>query len=251
MQSKSALRCRRVNNFIVLWCIAAYRGLYICVSSTSFQKNDIGWPQQPQTERLLKFNMIFHDSTPQNFFSKHKEFKCLDEFEVLSSDFSGLKTSATSLTSSASAASMASTASKALFHQRTSWFWWFDHPWHQNDQQLSVFIEFIIKNPIFLLILAPFLREAVEANRCYFFLNGVKKLKCPPLLKPLGTIFQHNYWSFYTSEPFTLGHFNVRYPVGDAADKISFDQKEERMTTVNLRLILKLVLVYNSPKIFY
>ena len=24
---------------------------------------------------------------------------------------------------------------------------------------------------------------------------------------------QENYWSFYPSEPFTLGHFNVRYPV--------------------------------------
>ena len=65
----------------------------------------------------------------------------------------------------------------------------------------------------FLLILAPFLPEAVEANRCYFFENWVKKLKCPHLLKPLGTIFQHNYWSFYTSEPFTLARFNMRHPV--------------------------------------
>ena len=66
---------------------------------------------------------------------------------------------------------------------------------------------------IFLLILAPFLPEAVEPNRCYFFENWVKKLKCPHLLKPLGTIFQHNYWSFYTSEPFTLARFNMRHPV--------------------------------------
>ena len=96
-------------------------GLEICVSSTSFQKNYIGWPQQPQTERVLKFNMIFHDSTPKNFFSKHKnktEFKCMDDFEVLTSDFPGLRTSAASLTSSASATSLASTASKALFHQK-------------------------------------------------------------------------------------------------------------------------------------
>ena len=27
-------------------------GADICVSSTSFQKNDIGWPQQPPTERV-------------------------------------------------------------------------------------------------------------------------------------------------------------------------------------------------------
>jgi hypothetical protein len=65
----------------------------------------------------------------------------------------------------------------------------------------------------FLYILAPFLSEAVEANRCYFFENWVQKLKCPHLLKPLGTIFQHNYWFFYTSEPFTLARFNMRHPV--------------------------------------
>jgi hypothetical protein len=92
--------------------------LEICVSSTSFQKNDISWPQQPPTEKVLKFNMIFHDSTQKNFFSKHKnkaEFKCLDDSEVLSSDFSGLKTSAASMTSVASMASITSTAS---FHQK-------------------------------------------------------------------------------------------------------------------------------------
>ena len=68
-----------------------------------------------------KFNMIFHDSTPKNFFSKHKnkaEFKCLDDFEVLSSDFPGLKTSAASMTSVASTASMASMTSTASFHQK-------------------------------------------------------------------------------------------------------------------------------------
>ena len=96
-------------------------GLEICVSSTSFQKNDIGWPQQPPTEKVLKFNMIFHDSTQKRFFSKHKnkaEFKCLDDSEVLSSDFPGLKTSAASMTSVASAASTASMTLPASFHQK-------------------------------------------------------------------------------------------------------------------------------------
>ena len=63
MQSKFALSGRRINNFIVLWCPVASGGLDFCVSSTSFQKNDIPWPQQPPTEKLLKFNIIFHDST--------------------------------------------------------------------------------------------------------------------------------------------------------------------------------------------
>ena len=83
-------------------------GLEICVYSTSYQKSNIDWPQQPPTEKVLKFNMIFHDSTQKNFFSRHKdkaEFKCLDDTEVLSSDFPGLKTSAASMTSVASTAS--------------------------------------------------------------------------------------------------------------------------------------------------
>ena len=132
-----ALRGRRINDFIRLWCLVASGGLHICVSSTSFQKNDMSWPQQPLTEKVQKFNMIFHDSTQKNFFSKHKikaEFKCLDDFEVLSSGFTGLKTSPVSMTSAASTASMASMTSTASFHQKNYWSWWFDHPYHPNDQ---------------------------------------------------------------------------------------------------------------------
>ena len=43
-------------------------------------------PQQPLTEKVQKFNMIFHDSTQNDFFSKHKnkaEFKCLDDSVVV------------------------------------------------------------------------------------------------------------------------------------------------------------------------
>jgi hypothetical protein len=103
-----ALRGRRINSFVELLSLVASGGLDICVSSTSFQKNDIGWPQQPPTEKMLKLNMIFHDSSPKNFFSKHKnkaEFKCLNDSEILSSDFPGLKTSAASMTSVTSTAS--------------------------------------------------------------------------------------------------------------------------------------------------
>ena len=94
VQSKSALRGRRIHNFIELWCLVGPRGLKIWVSSTSFQKSSIGWPQQSPTERALKFNMIFHDSTNKLFSSQHysrAKFKNLDATEVLSSDFSGLK----------------------------------------------------------------------------------------------------------------------------------------------------------------
>ena len=110
---------RRINNFIELWCVVASGGLKICVSSTSFQKNDTGWPQQPPTEKELKFNMKFQDSTQKMIFSKHKnkvEFKSLDDSEVLSSNFPGLKTATASMTSVASTASMASMTSTASFH---------------------------------------------------------------------------------------------------------------------------------------
>jgi hypothetical protein len=121
VQNKSALRGRRLNDYIDLWCLAASGDNKFCVSSTSFQKNDIVWPQQPLTEKVLKFNMILHDSTKKKVLSKHKikaESKCLDDSEVLSSNFPGLKTSAASMTSVASTASMASMTSTASFHQK-------------------------------------------------------------------------------------------------------------------------------------
>ena len=92
-----------------------------------FQKNNISWPQQPPAEKLLNFNMIFHDSIKRKSFSKHQnkvEFKNLGDSEVFSSDFPGPTTSVASLTSSTSATSLASTASKAPFHQKTFWSWW-------------------------------------------------------------------------------------------------------------------------------
>ena len=108
-----------------------------------------------QRQQVLKFNMSFHDSV-KIFFSKHQnkyfkssqiiDFKNLDDSVVI---FQTLKTSAASLTSVASAASLASTASTALFPQKTSWSWWFDHPWYQNYQYWSFFVEWIIKNPFF------------------------------------------------------------------------------------------------------
>ena len=88
--------------------------------SAVLKKNDINWPQQPPTENVLKFKKIFHDSIPKTFFSKHKNkaaFKCLDDSEVLISNFPGLETSVASMFSVASTASMASVTSAASFHQ--------------------------------------------------------------------------------------------------------------------------------------
>jgi hypothetical protein len=49
-----ALRGRRINDFFEIWCLVASRGLDIWVLSISFQKSNIGWPQQPLTEKVLK-----------------------------------------------------------------------------------------------------------------------------------------------------------------------------------------------------
>ena len=59
-------------------------------------------------------------NTQNFFFSKHKneaEYNDMDDSEVLSSDFPGLRTSAASMTSTASTTSMASMTSTASFHQ--------------------------------------------------------------------------------------------------------------------------------------
>ena len=127
--------------------------------------------------------------------------------------FQALETSAASLTLVSSATSLASTASTALFSQKTSDPDSFYNPCHQNNQHRSLVVDWILKSPVFYWYLVPFLLEAVEASLCYFFENWLMKLKCPLLLKPLGTIIQKNYQSFYLSEPFTLARFKMRHPV--------------------------------------
>ena len=46
-----ALRGGRIENFEELWCLVVLGGLDISVSSISLKKSNIGWPQQPLTER--------------------------------------------------------------------------------------------------------------------------------------------------------------------------------------------------------
>ena len=48
-----ALRGRKINNFVELCSLVALGDVEICVPSKSFQKINIGWPQQPPTERVL------------------------------------------------------------------------------------------------------------------------------------------------------------------------------------------------------
>ena len=72
-------------------------GLEIWVSLTSFQKINLGWPQQLPPENsvwvfIILSKNIFFKTSKWNYFSPQIiEFKNKDGFEVLHSDFSSLK----------------------------------------------------------------------------------------------------------------------------------------------------------------
>ena len=53
-----ALRGRKVENFDDISLAARSRELPICVSSSSFQKSSISWPQQPPTELVSDISKI-------------------------------------------------------------------------------------------------------------------------------------------------------------------------------------------------
>ena len=65
-----ALRGSRIENLNESWFLGALGGYDFCVSSTSFEKSNLGWPQQPLREKELKFKMGFHDSVKKFFFFK-------------------------------------------------------------------------------------------------------------------------------------------------------------------------------------
>ena len=44
----------------------------IWVSSTSFLKSNVSWPQQPPTKKVVNFNIIFHESTKSIIFQNIK-----------------------------------------------------------------------------------------------------------------------------------------------------------------------------------
>ena len=134
-------------NMQVIFCLKAlkFSGSDIWVSSASFQKSNIGWPQQPPTAKLIFtwlswfIQFFFQNIKIKKISPKYIELKSLDDSEVLSSGFEDLKTS---LISAASTTSLASPASKALFYQGTSWSWWLDHSYlAPNWPKLVLFCE--------------------------------------------------------------------------------------------------------------
>jgi hypothetical protein len=67
-----ALKGRRINNFVELWWLVASGGVEILVSSTSFQKSNIGLPQQPPKESVpdisKKIGFFMIHSTKRDWF---------------------------------------------------------------------------------------------------------------------------------------------------------------------------------------
>ena len=143
-----------------------------CFSSTSFQKK---WHWLASTASDRKGAKIQYDFSwfyPKKIFSKHKnkdEFKRLDDSEILSSDFTGLRTSATSLTSLTSATSMASTASKA-------------EPIHN--------VQFNMRYPVFRLIMS---------TPAYALLTKTSNLPCSDLIRSNSSFTEASFeWSLNT-----------------------------------------------------
>jgi hypothetical protein len=54
--------------FYWIWVPSGFRRFGLLCFINQVSKNDIGWPQQPRTRKVLKFNMIYYYSTVKNFF---------------------------------------------------------------------------------------------------------------------------------------------------------------------------------------
>ena len=72
------------------------------------------------------------------------------------------------------------------------------------------------------------------------------KLKCPLLLKPLVTIVQENFQSFYPSEPFRIIHFTMRHPVCNYIQQATL-----RQTVLYFLTLLNLVIYFEQIFFFH
>ena len=193
----------------------ASTGLDIWVSSTCFQKSNINWPQQPLPEKVLKFNMTFHDSTKKKFLQNIKIKLNSRIWMTLKSSVVIIQSlSAASITSTASTTSLTSMTSTASFHEKFYWSWWLDHhPWQPNDQYRPLFVEWIINIPFLHWYMISFLLKAVEASVAYvtFFKTNWRTSNVQTSWSPRHPV--KKYWSFYPSELFSFDHFTLIHPV--------------------------------------
>ena len=110
---------------------------------------------------------------------------------------------------------------KPYFTKKTSWSWWLDYPWHQNDQCWPLFLEWIIKNPIFHWYLILFLSEAVGASWCHF-----SEMSNPP--EPTMHHHQIKLLILLPPETFTLDHSQMRHPVERGYTSPNRDKKSPK-----------------------
>ena len=195
----------------------ASRVVGIWVSSTSFQKSNIDWLQQPLTKIVLIsvknwiFNDPFHEKGP-----------------VLVILVPGMIQPSQSVMFLMKWGCKGHWGHGGCWGCRGHWGCRGSKVWKITTEDFRVLhaLEFsfilmlwkkmggrIIKYHVE--FLQPFLWEAVEACQCYFLENKLKKLKFPNHLKPLGTIIKERYGSFYPPELFSFHHFVMRHPVSN------------------------------------
>ena len=103
--------------------------------------------------------------------------------------------------------------STASFHPRTSWTWWLDHPWYQNDQYWCFLLDGSSKIQFFTGIWYLFCLRLLRPAYVTFFENWLQISKCHNLRHLKNTLYLSNYQSWYLSEPNYFTHFNMRHPV--------------------------------------
>ena len=69
----------RIENFNKLQFLGALGGYDFCVSLTSFQKSNIGWPQKPPTENDSVKNFFFQNRKLKYFSPQINESKNQDD----------------------------------------------------------------------------------------------------------------------------------------------------------------------------
>ena len=147
--------------------------------------------------------------------------------------FKALDTSTASLTLAVSATSMASATSKALFHQKTSWSWWFHPSWHQNDQNWSFFVDWIIEKNWFLLVSGNFDVRGCWGQPMLLFWKNIDKTQMSPSPECAASFF-------WTWKSFLVGHLGLQsmsYRVETPC--ISKDLSDALKKNSRLKLVLK------------
>ena len=175
-------------------------GLDIWVLSIYFEKSNIGWPQQPLTERLpsISKNLDFWWFNPQkgasigHFCASGDEIIKIRKFFWGKRAFEVIEAIEVSKAAEVNEAAYLSEARKI-----TNEFFRVSQVLEFNNLMTNIPLFWCLKTRIVGRIIKyqakfwhPFLSEAVEVSQCYFFENRLIKLKCPNLLNVLLPFFK-------------------------------------------------------------